>query len=208
MASSNDNGNDGRVPVRKELSIFEIDGRDVPLDVDRLNLKVLNAQEVAHLCSDSKSNRKAAMVCSLAYTEVKGLDAVVYVATTASRKASKVGLSNNPYKRMEQLQVGSHEQLSFTHLFWLPRACAKGLERFTLRVAGRLGARLSGEWVDLQADELATMIATLAVEGNMPLATSEMFTRNMAATLSAGGREFDSRGYSGTPFDVLSARGA
>lgn len=193
--------------VVSRTEIIEVNDLEVSFLASRFarNAKV---EDIARQCGSDKGRMARAMQDRRALRGMApDLDCAVYVASVQSRRASKVGFTSDPLNRVASLQTGSHERINLTHLFWLPRKAAKGLEKFTLRIAGRMGIRLVGEWVRMGPDELAVVIATLASEGNLPLANSAMFRQNCKSALRSTDADMFSKGYARDPFAVLSNSG-
>lgn len=69
----------------------------------------------------------------------------------------KVGVSDQPTRRLAQLQSGSPHKLKIAHLFPLPnRGTALEIERALLGVKAHL--RMSGEWLDIDPLIAASLI--------------------------------------------------
>jgi hypothetical protein len=193
------------LPTISVPTVFCFEDREIVVEVERLNLKLIEEDALVKACGDRTENRKASIERIGTKSLSQQLDHALYVIENASKTASKIGVTHNPIKRMEGLQCGSHEQLSYRYLFWLPKRAAFGLEGFALRVCVKLGKRLAGEWINFKSEDAAALIAVLAGESGLPLANSGLFLRNHAKlekALGLGAGE-PSLGYNNDPFWVL-----
>lgn len=196
------------IPARRMAEVFTVQGRDISVDIDRVDTKTVSDERLAAEASSVKWNERAALEAKLCSKVVKQIDCAVYVIRpTGDPRVCKIGHSRNPLKRVLEVQNGSHQRLQVSHLFWLPKEAAKGLERFSLRVMGKLGKRLVGEWVGLTPDAAAQVVSVVALEANLPIATSRMFCRNTRHIVARSGIEGDSFSYNSTPEEYLSAMG-
>lgn len=193
-------------PTIIATEVVSYDGREVSFEALRVDKRKCTAENLALDCARANLNRKASEVSNRLFKAWPDYDAAVYVIAPSSGLASKVGFSSNPIKRLESLQGGSHEQMHITHLFWMPRRAAKGVEGLTLRVLGRLGVRLKGEWCSYSPNEAATAIAAVAVQGDFAVATSWMYLANYERVLDACGCRDHSDGYRFSPERALSRK--
>lgn len=208
MADASFNSDSAKIPYLIDRCVFEIDGREVVAPVERLNPKVLSETEIAARCGSKRFNEKVLSACGMRYGPMPSSDEAVYVIGNASRTAVKIGVSRNPLGRLLALQGGSHEQLKVTHLFWTTRKEAYGLEKFALRVAGKVGKRLKGEWTDFSPEEAAHLIAVLIVEAGLGVSDSSLYRRAMkrANLLATDGHDYPSEVYHSDPFHALSRK--
>jgi hypothetical protein len=197
-----------QLPRHLATEIVEMDGREIAFEAVRLSKAEACVDSLVAECGNPTWNKRAALLATGKLKGAKGFDSAVYVVTPASRLVSKVGITTNPIKRMEALQCGSHEQLVMTHTFWLPRKAAIGVEKLTLRVLGRLGARLMSEWCNYSPEEAAAAIAAVATQGAFALATPQMYVANYYRAVNAvkGGVCEDSYAYACSPEKMLMAK--
>ena len=80
----------------------------------------------------------------------------VYLIVARNQRSCKVGISQDPTKRLKELQTGSSSVLSINRIFWMRnRTEAHALESGTHRELGRRGLQRTGEWFPV-APEIAT----------------------------------------------------
>jgi hypothetical protein len=89
-----------------------------------------------------------------------GAAAGLYVISNDVSGPSKIGLSNNPERRLAQLSTGSAVPLRIWHVEAVPAADALRLEQAAHRQLSRY--RLSGEWFGVSVDVAVSEI-TLAL---------------------------------------------
>lgn len=206
MAKYPDTLTDSDFPAHYRSSISQIDGKDVPQQSQRYDIRRASEELVASRTGSQRNNYRAtSKVASLSAKFVTG-DCAVYVMCPTSSTASKIGVARNPLARLKVLQTGCHEQLHIRHLFWLPEKQAYGLEGLSLRVIGKMGLRLVGEWVDMDPADLACLIATVVCSNeSMQLADSEMFVNNLKGLLARNEEFIDSvaHQWGATPETIL-----
>lgn len=181
MADGVTNANGAGAPVKIQNTVVKVAGKDSPLGLFRLDDKGLEPEDVAALCGVSGDIRRACLAKLVGGADQKRFDHAVYVITPLDGGASKIGVSQSPYKRLAELQAGSHVQLRISHLFWMPSKAAFGIEGLSLRVIGRMGSRLHGEWVNMAHDEAAIVVAAILGASSVEYSTSEMLVRNLKA---------------------------
>lgn len=158
----------------------------MPKGIYRLDRAKAEPEAIVAAFGKEKDNKSAMALLDAAKSGVvKSLDHAVYVVATESGAASKIGYTANPTKRLCSLQGANYEKLRISHLFWLPERSAVGVERFALRLAGKIGKRIGGEWVDLPEDEAAFIVATVLTEANVMCSNSAMFAANHKMILEA-----------------------
>jgi hypothetical protein len=91
----------------------------------------------------------------------------IYVITTDAMWPCKIGISQNPIKRLNALQIAHWRPLQISGYFYLPNMHeAKKLETATHRRVKGLGKNLSGEWFDMRVPEAIEHIQWAALELN------------------------------------------
>ena len=137
---------DGRFP-KNYRPIIHNETSDVALAYDekmRLDHLETIRQRVIKRTVDFKARSSSDM----------GPDAIaVYVITTRTRNASKVGISDNPDRRKTDLQTGSSEQLNVHARFWMKnRTEALLLERRCHKLMAHKGHVRIGEWFSVEPE--------------------------------------------------------
>lgn len=131
------------------------DGIDYPC----LDLAELTKRQVALLVMNEKENALASSRVSTnpqAYLDF----GATYVIGLAGEKRCKIGYSNNPSRRIAQLQTALWDDVVCFGLFWGPAIIAQGIECQALRLAKAHDLRLRGEWVNLPPDEAVGLVMT------------------------------------------------
>lgn len=200
MAYMDDSIEFSGAPIVRKTEVYEINGADCLIDAIRFDRDKTTEEEMVRVCSDQLANRQACILAEFAKSQIKNPDHAVYVASVKSGRACKIGVSNAPIKRLESLQNGSHERISITHLFWMPRRAAFGIEGLSLRAIGKMGKRLLGEWVGMTPQQTATVVSTIIGCSTVSTASSEMYRRNCRKVFTAGGMDDRHESYNDDPF--------
>jgi hypothetical protein len=79
----------------------------------------------------------------------------IYLIGQDPKGPTKIGISNNPIKRLNQMQTGHPKKLWLYGIFWVKsRQIAEAVERWLLEEK-YAGKRMEGEWVKVSARELS-----------------------------------------------------
>lgn len=114
-----------------------------------------------------------------------GEDAIaVYIISSSKQRSSKVGISNDPQRRLKGLQTGNALTLSVSSVYWMrSRNDALLLEAETHRELQRSGYKRKGEWFPVETEVAADAIANAydrlrehGVVDLIPIAVSESAT--------------------------------
>lgn len=114
-----------------------------------------------------------------------GEDAIaVYIISSSKQRSSKVGISNDPQRRLKGLQTGNALTLSVSSVYWMrSRDDALLLESETHRELLRRGYKRKGEWFPVETEGAADAIAKAydrllehGVVDQIPIAVSESAT--------------------------------
>jgi hypothetical protein len=200
MAYIDDSIEFGGAPIARTTELYQVNGAECLVDAIRFDRQAVTDEQMVEACGHNLANRKASQFAEFAKGQIRNADHAVYVAALKSGRACKIGVTNNPLQRLLGLQNGCHERISLTHLFWMPRAAAIGIEGLALRTATRLGKRLLGEWVEMSADQAALVVAVVINSSTVAASCSQMYRRNCQAALMAGGINDDEDTYSHDPF--------
>lgn len=93
----------------------------------------------------------------------------------AGQRAVKIGISNNPAHRRNELQVGSDLPLRLTWWVWMPEAQAVQAEAQIHKRLGRTVNSANGEWYYMAADTARVFIGRLLTELKIVHWDDEMF---------------------------------
>lgn len=182
MADYPDNLSSPNFPVALRGMLCRLHGKDLTVKARRYDLHETPEELLAARSMDRSSNALATRRVSDMPKATSTNDCAVYVIEPESGIAAKLGVSNNPLSRLLQLQVASHEQLKIRSLFWMPERQAFGIERVSLRVIAKMGRRLTGEWCDMSAPDLAATVACVIKSNEaVQVSDSEMELRNIDA---------------------------
>lgn len=180
MAEYPDTLFDPNFPVSLRGMVCRLHGKDVTIKGQRFKLRDTPEELLA---SRAMQRNHIADACRMVNGMPKATstnDAAVYVIEPQSGAAVKVGVSADPLSRLTGLQAGCHEQMTIRALFWMPSNQAYGIERVTLRVIAKMGLRLSGEWCDMSATDLAGTIACVIKSNEaVQVSDSEMEIANI-----------------------------
>jgi hypothetical protein len=112
----------------------------------------------------------------------------VYVIASADERPCKVGMTDNPWERVIELQVGNPYPLHVHRVFWIEgRSEAAAVEKDAHGLIAERNRRLSGEWFDILACDAADMVEMAALKNGVQA------HRNMpsVAGLVSPGDDFD-----------------
>ena len=180
MANSFPNITDIEFPVRYRGTICNIDSKDMPIKMQRYDVRRTSPELIVHRAGNADWNRKAATRQELLPADLSTNDKALYVVAVEGAGVSKIGVAERPLFRLKQLQTGSHARLTMPYLLWLPSKQAFGLESLVLRVMAKLGKKLVGEWCDMRPSEAALVVATTTTSNEaIHVADSQMHNRNM-----------------------------
>jgi hypothetical protein len=87
--------------------------------------------------------------CQLEISINKGFIMFIYVIGTDTQQ--KIGISQNPQKRVKQLQTGNHSNLTLHHTIEVPDHRAEVIERHMHKEMSH--KKLKGEWFNMTKDE-------------------------------------------------------
>ena len=85
----------------------------------------------------------------------------LYIIGSDNTSPIKLGIANNPKKRIKQLQTGNSEKLSIHHTLQLPYDNCRTFERILHYSLRRY--RLKGEWFDMSPKEAFDYITFLMI---------------------------------------------
>lgn len=171
-------------PVRFEPVVLDSPDGQMTADFARIDLPKARESDIARNCGEAAAIAKAAQIRAAAGPVTADWDWAVYVVATPGERASKIGVTASPARRLVSVQNGSAERLRFSHLFWMPRKAAYGIERMALRIAARMGKRMMGEWVGMSSDEAGMVVATLLKCSTVSVSSSAMFCENIRQAFS------------------------
>lgn len=83
----------------------------------------------------------------------------IYFIGPGKGRPIKIGISNNPYKRLISMQTSHWEQLHILGSFWaetIPKA--RKVEQSAHKTARANGVHLSGEWFDIPCDKAMELV--------------------------------------------------
>ena len=158
-----------------------------PITLERASISDAEIGIFASATAEPQSISRAMQVRDAIAGEGLGvaIDAAVYVVGIRGRNVCKIGVAANPTRRIWDLQRGSADKLEVFSLVWALNGGAYSLEALCLKVAKKLGLRLHGEWVSLDASSATTLVATVASSMETAFADSAMWLRNRVRIANA-----------------------
>ena len=173
-----------------------------------LNRAQILPERVLNICGNKKSMLNAmTMSNALIGNFPEILSACVYVIGADLLNATKIGVSQNPAKRILELQTASPYRLEPHYLFWMPVTQCYGIEKLAHRVASKMDLALSGEWVKGRAEVAGMIVASVITEANVQVCSSGMYVENVKSMMSSINDltgEHPSFGYKGTHWENMS----
>jgi len=166
------------------VATVSLDGveHEIPIQYERLSSDRMSVEQIADRAADRYHNDLAMRLAEAIATEKSKLvDSAVYVIGTSDPNVCKIGIASNPSKRLAGLQCARHDEINVKALFWSMDGKAQGLEQLSLRIASKMGLRLKGEWVALDAAGATTLISAVVASMASPFADSSMWIRNRKA---------------------------
>lgn len=122
----------------------------------------LTKREIAERASSKAALVMAREMFRVAADRMAGLCSLYFIAPR-DHDVCKIGVAENPFGRLRELQTGCWEPLQIKALFWYPSRDIAGIHEFkSLALAKKEGLRLSGEWVDLDHMEAVGLALTAA----------------------------------------------
>lgn len=133
----------------------------------------------ADLCQNTQANNLA-MTLAKSVGKTKGVyrESAVYILHHPGSGHCKIGVAHDPRLRLEGFQIAHWAPIAFTALFWVMDGSATGLEMLAHRVASKIMKKGRGEWVTMEPDEAANLVATVALSSPVKIADSAMWMRN------------------------------
>lgn len=148
------------------------------VELARFDLSNADGVRIAEMCGDALTNLQA--MDKTGTLEAKSLgDHCVYIFSCGGDGPCKIGVSENPIKRLSSVQTGCPQQLYVSHVFWMPRAHALKLEKLALDIYDYQGHRATGEWINLGPKRVAEMLGGLLEGANAQVSNSAMFKQNL-----------------------------
>lgn len=158
-------------------------GGTTPVDirVEHFDLAKVDAQTMARMCGDPEGLRKAMMVRRKIPNEIMILtkEAAIYIAK--SQDFTKVGISNNPLRRLKALQTANPRGLTLAALFWIVDGEPTTFEKAVHARAKRDGIKMIGEWLDCDPPTAARLTAETLIGMAAKVADSAMWVRQREA---------------------------
>lgn len=152
---------------------------DVP--VEHFDLAKVDPQRMAVMCGDPSGLRAAVHVRNKIPNDLflGTKEAAIYIVK--SQDCTKVGLSNNPLRRIKAMQTANPRGLSLAALFWIVDGEPRTFEKAAHDRAKRDGIRLIGEWLGCDAPTAALLTAETLFEKGAKVADSNMWVRQREA---------------------------
>lgn len=122
------------------------------------------------ICIDTLKSGKPAIIASLgdrpaidacmkwAESSDSRLVRAVYVFDVPDQGISKIGISNDPFKRLRQIRQNLWCEIEIVALLWALHHPSTLIEGAALTEANRRGLKLRGEWVDMPACDAVELI--------------------------------------------------
>jgi hypothetical protein len=125
--------------------------------IDRL---ACDPEDIAETCMDPTGVRMAIEARALAESEKPAPPetAIYIVSPEGYPNICKIGVAA---KRLPMLQCGCWAELSVKGLFWVVEGSAFGVEKLSHRIADKMGKRLKGEWVEMDAAGAGYVVASV-----------------------------------------------
>lgn len=195
-------------PVSREDVKFQYgEHGEVSYSARFLNRSRILPERLLNICGNKKSMLSAMTLSnSLVSSFSEHLSACVYIIGADELNASKVGVSQNPAKRISELQTASPYKLMPHYLFWMPLPHCFGIEKLSHRVASKLDLALKGEWMKGRPEAAGMVVASVITEANVRVCSSGMHLRNMKEMVNTIDKlkgEYSSNMYSQTIWDRM-----
>jgi hypothetical protein len=168
---------------------IRVDGlaHDARVHAEYFDPKKCEPEDIAESCvrlGEIAAAAKARHLCSPPAPEI-----TIYLAGPKAGGPTKIGVAQNPIRRLEMLQVGCWTELMFYGLFWFIEGSAFGVEALAHRIASKMGKRMYGEWVDMDPGGAAYVVASVIHSmQQVKVADSSMWLRQRQELMRLRGR--------------------
>lgn len=138
----------------------------------------------AELCKDDCGLADAiGMLTALAdgNDRTSGFEKAVYVIAVGDDPISKIGISANPLKRVEDLQGAHYRELRLHAVIFCPGRKAMTIEQDVLARAASDGSRLMGEWIAEAPDNVLAAAIESARRNKLDICDALTWRDNMIA---------------------------
>jgi hypothetical protein len=148
-------------------------------------------EPMVRLCTDQDAMMKASKAAMSLCADRSSIGAIaVYVIGPKDDVGiHKIGISNNPIKRLEGLQIGNWHPLAIKSLLWIyGYNGALKAEQLALAAAAEMDVSLGGEWVEMDALEASALALKAARYERLPACDSSTLLHNLAARMEAAAK--------------------
>lgn len=105
---------------------------------------------------------------------IQGGGYAVYVMTAEDKRCCKIGFSENPRKRMRQIQTGQDSEITLFFAIRLNEENARWLEAAIHRYLAKTLNHKRGEWYLMEPETAAQIVIRMAIQLELPYSTDFM----------------------------------